>query len=276
MMKATHTSFGRITLALACAACVSTISTKPAGAELIVFDTFDAEPVGAFPSTWTDVTPTVLGEFYVTNNIPGTPTAPNVFQLANRSNEAFEVRREFPTVSLNVSSQVVFNYRLNLSQIPGGGSEGFTIGPTLVGVGDETFATIRVTSDGAGWRILNPWFGISGGANIVTNGLALNTWYDFLFEVDPSSTNAGKGVVRWYINGSLINTESQFSVPTVTRTNMNALKIRNSSAVPNPPITTFYLDNVRVFVEVPEPSGATLMLGAAVAALLMRPTRRNG
>jgi hypothetical protein len=243
---------------------------------LIVFDTFDTESVGAFPSTWTNAVVGPSAQIYVTNNIAGTPTSPNVFQVANRNtNEAFTVWRPFSPYSLNVSSQLVVNYKLNVASLPSDFSGGFAIGTGNLPVqGEETFGIIRVLRTSGGWGVLNPYYLSNGGANGVTNGLSFNTWYDFRFEIDPSPTNAQNGVVRWYLNDALINVETTFTVPSLSRTNINSFFVRDTFPGSSPhPETTFYLDNVRIFAEIPEPGALAFVVAGAMLLACRRRTQ---
>jgi hypothetical protein len=186
-----------------------------------------------------------------------------VFQVQHPVEDFFQVWRPFAATSLNTVSNVVINFSINVAQIPSGFSRGFVIVPgVLPTMGEETFSQMRVTSNTDGssntWAVINDYaVGSSGGNGLITNGLALNTWYNFRFEIDPSSTNAESGVVRWYIDNNLINTETHYVAPP-GRTNINTLVVRNAAGAGA--ITTFYLDNVNVYTDLPEPSTATLVL----------------
>src|SRR5262245_11509308 len=131
--------------------CVVTMP-RPAIGQVIFQDRFDTETVGSFPSTWTNAASGPNAQIYVTNNIPGTPSSPNVFQFANNNtNESFTSIRQFPTYSLNTVSNLVINYKLNIATLPGGGSLGFVIVPAfLPSQGEETFATPRFVSNASG------------------------------------------------------------------------------------------------------------------------------
>jgi len=247
--------------------------------QYVFFDTFDSQSVGDFPSPWTNVLTPPTGAFYVTNNIPGTPSTPNVAGLANlTTSTTYNVRRDFPNTPLNVVSQFVFSYRLNVASITNNQSFGFVILPAgAISQGEETFAEIRVLSGSSAgtWSVLNPNYLNNGGPQTITNNLSLNTWHDFRFEVDPSSTNARNGVVRWYMDSQLINTEN-FLTPDLPRTNISALVVRDIDvAFPGYfAINTFYLDNVYAFTEIPEPGALPLaFLGIGVVAAVRRRMR---
>ena len=241
-------------------------------AAVIIFtDTFDGQAVGSFPSTWTNVNSGPNSRIYVTNNIAGTPTAPNAFQFANlNTNETFEAWRQFPQYNLNTSSNLVLNYRLNVSVMPNDFSGGFRIGPAnLPTQGEETFAIPRFTRGtmAGTFQILNFNSGLT-----ITNNLPLNTWNDFRFEIDPSETNAANGVVRWYLNNNHYFTQN-FNVPSPARTNINTFFVKETfPGFPPYPITTFYIDNVSIFAELPEPS-ALLLIGATGLAWVLRRRR---
>src|ERR1051326_3723480 len=69
-------------------------------AQYSFFDTFDSEPVGSFPSTWTNVGPNAEAGFIVTN-LPSAPTTPKVFQVQNPEEDFFQVWRQFSPTNLH-------------------------------------------------------------------------------------------------------------------------------------------------------------------------------
>jgi hypothetical protein len=172
---------------------------------------------------------------------------------------------------LNTTSNLIIGYRLNVAVMPTDFSGGLRIGPANQPTqGEETFAIPRFTRGTAAgtFQILNFNSGLT-----ITNNLPLNTWNEFLFEIDPSPTNAQNGVVRWYLNNNLYFTQN-FVVPSLSRTNINTLFVKETfPGFPPYPITTFYLDNIRIFDEIPEPSALGLIVPAALTLGWLRRNR---
>lgn len=269
-MNVTSVSVQRSIGATTLAVLLVIAAVNPLSAQVIVFDTFDTTAVGSIPSGWSNIATGANAQIHVTNNIAGAPTSPNVFQFANlNTNETFEYRRHFPQYSLNTVSNLVINFRLNVAVMPSDFSGGFRIGPAnQPAAGEETFAIPRFTRGTAAgtYQVLN------FGAGSLTNNLPLNTWHEYRLEIDPSPTNAQNGVVRWYLNNNHFFTQN-FTVPSLSRTNINSLFVKETfPGFPPYPITTFYLDNVRIFAEIPEPSAA-LLVGAGAMVLLVRGRR---
>jgi len=258
-------------IALVVGSILTTGSVQPVLAQYIFIDRFDADSVGAFPSTWTADTIGSSAKIYVTNGIPAVPSVPNSFQISNLStNEHFAMHRSFPTYSLNTVSQLVVNYSINVTTIPQDGSLGFSMMPANSTAGEETFAALRAYKGSAAntWAIQNYYDGL------VANNLALSNWYKLRLEIDPSSTNAQNGVVRWFLNDSFVHSEN-FVVPSITRTNLDSFVVRDTfpTFIPHS-VTTFHLDNVFIFAEVPEPSALMLLVPGALLFALRRSRSR--
>lgn len=270
-MKNISNSVGRwIRIACIVGSVLAVVPIQNAMAQYIFIDRFDTDTVGTFPSTWTADTIGSSARIYVTNNIPGVPSSPNSFQVSNLStNEHFAMHRSFSTYSLNTVSQLVVNYSVNVTTIPQDGSLGFSIMPANSTAGEETFAALRAYKGSAAntWALQNYYDGL------VANNLSLSNWYKLRIEIDPSSTNAQNGVVRWYLNDSFVHTEN-FIVPSITRTNLDSFIVRDTfpTFIPHS-VTTFHLDNVYLFAEIPEPSALTLMVPAALLLGWLRRSR---
>src|SRR5688572_10897795 len=151
-------------------------------ADVVFSDNFDSETVGIFPSTFT-----------VTNTLPPAMTAevinttsasaPNSFELANTSNDGFELSRFFTATDLDDVESFTYTYQLNVTSIPDGntnGNAGFTIALGSGSGGGYVYnlngGGIRVFSD-AGETTQYRLFDPNGGA-ILAGDIPINTFQE--------------------------------------------------------------------------------------------------
>jgi len=246
-------------------------------AQFSFFDTFDAETVGAFPSTWTNTTPVSGGTaaLYVTNNTAS--SLPNSFELGTDGASNWRVDRRFANIPMNTVSQIVYSFRINVQQVSPGFSTGQQFELQNFNQTGQLFANFRMLGNTSGgsntWSVINQYAGISGGNSLIANNLNLNQWYHWKFEIDPSPTNHQTGQVRWYLDNVLINTENIVTVSALA-TNINTVFIHPVNNQANP--TILYLDDFYFAQEIPEPTSTLLVIASACGAIWVARRRLRG
>jgi hypothetical protein len=252
---------------LACSFLAGLTLTSAASAAtfpVLLEQNYDSDTVGALPAGWT-VASGAAPNAVVQTGVPGTPSAPNVFQV-QQNGESFTIQTVMPTqVDLDENTpNLVWSAKLYVDELVINNSAGFQFKLWNADVSNLDAGYYRVLSDAAGtFRFFNPLAGGNGGA-FFTPQFPMDVWHDVSVVIDPSSNSAG--TVGLYVNGLLINTETYTSRGLGQTTNIDTLQILSQ---PNGTgDNRIYLDNL--VIAVPEPASAAVLAIGGLSVLIRR------
>jgi hypothetical protein len=234
----------------------------------VLQQTFDGagNTVGSLPSGWSYFSGSAATSpnTVVQNGVPATPTPPNVFQNEITDGAQYGVRTSFTPFSLTGDSNV-FSYEFDLyvDEMVNNFSSGFQFRVwnnfSIISVGDYRLVSFPTAGT----------FGFSDNS-LPIGTFAQDTWHHVKFVIDPSSTDAGVGML--FVNDMItpIHTEAYTGEGVAGRTaNMQLFDILTH----NVQLSRIYIDNFTVAT--PEPTGIAAVAGLAGAVLIRRRRRRR-
>lgn len=251
---------------LLCAGAVAAL-LAPAGAQAAPFplvNNYDTDPLGQLPTGWTFTSGSNSETYVALDPLGGTN---RVFQIDEDpvNGQGWTLQTTFAPYTLTSTSPTLFyQFRLYVDEITGNDSEGITV-RVMSNLSSLDAGFPRILRNGTQWRFYSAHYILNSAVPFSAYSPSFNfdQWYTFRVEIDPDSTSSGK--VYWYMDGTLIRTET-YSGRSLSQTqNIQLFEISNSVAPGGG--ARIYLDNL--IVGIPEPAGA-LMLGVGGLLLLRR------
>jgi len=246
-------------LMLSCVAALIAMAASPSFGSVVLQQTFDNDTVGVLPSGWSYFSGSAATSpnTVVQNGVPATPTPPNVFQNEITDGAQYGVRTSFTPFSLTADSNV-FSYEFDLyvDEMVNNFSSGFQFRVwnnfSIISVGDYRLVSFPTAGT----------FGFSDNS-LPIGTFAQDTWHHVKFVIDPSSTDAGVGMLFVNDMNTPIHTEP-YSGEFGRTANMQLFDILTH----NTQLSRIYIDNFTVAI--PEPAGITAIAGLAGATLMRR------
>ena len=222
---------------------------------------FDSDTVGQLPSGWTGL-PTVNNNAFVTNNV--SQSAPNSLAIQITDSTLWTVAKSFPAVDLangDPDNRLSYSLDINVDHIDHNNAEGINL-RLFNGVSQIEAGMPRILRFNSLWSLYNGDVSINGG-NAYNGPLGgffnFNQWYNFRVVISPTSPTSG--TADWYVDGSLINTETYSGRSTSQTHNMNEFDIYYLNSDVNAGTgALMYFDNLVIQSIVPEPSSVALLV----------------